>query len=77
MTGRGNNTLKDKNLLEILAHPVLLYLAYAVRKVKGISLYYFSSDNEEILDAAGAEDYKRIVRIDFLGSPTAQLIDVI
>ena len=25
LTGRGNNTLKDKNILDILGHPVLYY----------------------------------------------------
>ena len=27
LTGRGNNTLKDKNILDILGHPVMYYPA--------------------------------------------------
>ena len=27
LTGRGNNTLKDKNILDCLGHPVLYYPA--------------------------------------------------
>ena len=32
LTGRGNNTLKDKNVLDILGKPVLYYPAHAGAK---------------------------------------------
>ena len=32
LTGRGNNTLNDKNVLDILGHPVLYYPAHAAKK---------------------------------------------
>lgn len=31
LTGRGNNTLKDKNILDCLGHPVLYYPAQAAK----------------------------------------------
>ena len=36
LTGRGNNTLKDKNILDVLGHPVLYYPAHAARMAKSI-----------------------------------------
>lgn len=77
LTGRGNNTLKDKNVLDILGHPVLWYPAHAARKASCIDSYYCSSDDEKILRAAGEEGYMRIVRPDYLGEPSSQHVDVI
>lgn len=36
LTGRGNNTLKDKNILDVLGHPVLYYPAHAARMAKAL-----------------------------------------
>ena len=72
LTGRGNNTLKDKNVLDILGHPVMYYPAHAGKVSKTINSLYCSSDDEKILRAAENEGYKRIVRPDYLGAPTAQ-----
>lgn len=77
LTGRGNNTLKDKNILDILGHPVLYYPAKAGKEAEAVTNYYCSSDDEKILKAAEEVGYKRIVRPDYLGSPTAQHVDVI
>ena len=77
LTGRGNNTLNDKNVLDILGHPVLYYPAHAAKKAYNIDSYYCSSDDEKILNAAKEEGYKSIVRPDYLGSSTAQHVDVI
>lgn len=77
LTGRGNNTLKDKNILDILGHPVMYYPAHAAKMANGIDSFYCSSDDGKILEAAEKEGYKGIVRPDYLGSPTAQHIDVI
>ena len=77
LTGRGNNTLKDKNILDVLGHPVLYYPAHAGSVAKTIDNLYCSSDDEGILKAAETEGYKRIVRPKELASPTAQHIDAI
>lgn len=77
LTGRGNNTLKDKNILDILGHPVLYYPAKATKEAKTVNYFYCSSDDEKILKVAEEVGYKRIVRPDYLGAPTAQHIDVI
>lgn len=77
LTGRGNNTLKDKNILDVLGRPVLYYPANAGMNSKTISNHYCSSDDEKILKVAEEIGYKRIVRPDYLGSPTAQHVDVI
>lgn len=77
LTGRGNNSLQDKNVLDILGHPVLYYPAHAVRCAKEIEGWYCSSDDEKILAAAEKEGYQRIVRPAELALPTAQHIDCI
>lgn len=77
LTGRGNNTLKDKNILDVLGHPVLYYPAHAGRMSKRIDSYYCSSDDNKILSIAEQEGYAPIVRPDYLGAPTAQHVDVI
>lgn len=77
LTGRGNNTLKDKNLLEVCQKPVLYYPAKAAALSRKINDYYCSSDDKRILDEAEALGYKRILRPKELGTPTAQHADVI
>lgn len=77
LTGRGNNTLKDKNVLDILGHPVLYYPAHAARSSKYIDSFYCSSDDESILGAAETEGYTKIMRPHELASPTAQHVDAI
>lgn len=77
LTGRGNNTLKDKNILDVLGHPVLYYPAHSGRVASTIDTYYCSSDDENILSAAEKEGYKRIVRPVELALPTAQHVDAI
>ena len=51
LTGRGNNTLKDKNILDVLGHPVLYYPANATCHSKWVTNKYCSSDDEKILHA--------------------------
>ena len=77
LTGRGNNTLKDKNILDILGHPVLYYPAKAGKEAHCADNWYCSSDDEKILKAAEEVGYTRIVRPDYLGTPTTQHVDVI
>lgn len=77
LTGRGNNTLKDKNILELLGHPVIFYPAHAGKMSKKLDSFYCSSDDEKILSAAEEEGYERILRPIELALPTAQHADVI
>ena len=77
LTGRGNNTLKDKNVLDILGKPVLYYPAHAGAKSRYIQDKYCSSDDEKILRAASDEGYESIVRPKELALPTSQHVDCI
>ena len=77
LTGRGNNTLKDKNVLPVLGKPLLYYPAMAARHCKLITDFYVSSDDDKILDAASICGYKKIRRPEELASPTSQHIDAI
>lgn len=77
LTGRGNNTLKDKNVLNVLGHPVIYYPAHAGKMAKTVDSYYCSSDDEKILIEAEKEGYSPIIRPLELASPTAQHVDAI
>lgn len=77
LTGRGNNTLKDKNILNVLGHPLLYYPATAAKKCKLITDFYCSSDDEKILSVAETCGYKRILRPAEFSRPDSQHIDVI
>lgn len=77
LTGRGNNTLKDKNVLPVLGKPLLYYPAMAAKSCGQISDFYVSSDDEKILDAAAACGYKKIKRPAELALPTSQHVDAI
>lgn len=77
LTGRGNNTLKDKNVLPVLGKPLLYYPAMAAKVCPEISDFYVSSDDDKILNAAADCGYKKIRRPDELALPTAQHVDAI
>lgn len=77
LTGRGNNTLKDKNILDVLGQPVLYYPAVSAKNAKTISAWYVSSDDSKILEAAGEVGFSPIVRPAELALPTSQHIDCI
>lgn len=77
LTGRGNNTLRDKNILDVLGHPVLYYPATAVKKSKYIDSCYCSSDDEKILNEAEKVGYRPIKRPAELALPSAQHVDAI
>ena len=77
LTGRGNNTLKDKNILPVLGKPLLYFPAMAAKNCPEIDSFYCSSDDRRILAAASECGYQPIVRPPELGLPTSQHIDVI
>ncbi len=77
LTGRGNNTLKDKNVLDILGKPVLYYPANAALKAKTLQKLFCSSDDPKILNEAEKLEHQPIVRPDYLALPTSQHVDCI
>lgn len=77
LTGRGNNTLKDKNVLPVLGRPLCQYPAIAAKKCSLITDFYVSSDDEKILKAVEKVGYKRIVRPSELALPTSQHVEAI
>ncbi len=77
LTGRGNNTLKDKNILPVFGKPLLYYPAVAAKQVELISDFFVSSDDPKILTAAEQVGYKKIVRPDEFAKPDSQHVDVI
>ena len=77
LTGRGNNTLKDQNVLPVLGKPLLYYPAMAAKRCGLITDFYVSSDDDKILDAAAACGYKKIRRPEELALPTSQHVDAI
>lgn len=77
LTGRGNNTLKDKNVLPVLGKPLLYYPAMAARRCELITEFYVSSDDDKILNAAADCGYVKIRRPAELALPTAQHVDAI
>ena len=62
LTGRGNNTLRDKNMLQVKGRPLLHYPCIEAKKVKEISDYYVSSEDEGILNAAFDMGFEKIKR---------------
>ncbi len=77
LTGRGNNTLKDKNILDCLGHPVLYYPANAARHAQTVDKLFCSSDDDKILQEAEKLDHRPIRRPAELAAPTSQHIDCI
>lgn len=77
LTGRGNNTLKDKNILEILGHPVLYYPAKAACNSRWISQKFCSSDDAKILDEAQKIGHTPIKRPAEYAQPNSQHVDCI
>ncbi len=77
LTGRGNNTLKDKNILDVLGKPVLFYPANATLKAKTVGKLFCSSDDEKILSEAEKLAHLPIKRPAYLALPTSQHVDCI
>jgi CMP-N,N'-diacetyllegionaminic acid synthase len=77
LTGRGNNTFHDKNILPVLGKPLLYYPASQAMKVDEITHFWVSSDCDKILSAAEKLGYIKIRRPVHLAQPDSQHIDVI
>ena len=77
LNGRGNNTLKDKNVREVCGKPLLAYPAQAAKKSSRIKSFYVSSDDEKIRSAAHEYGYRKINRPEEFGRPDSNQDDVI
>lgn len=77
LTGRGNSTLPNKNVIDILGKPVLYYAAKAAKNSVLVNDWYCSSDDGKILEAAETLGYKRILRPKELALPASQHIECI
>jgi CMP-N,N'-diacetyllegionaminic acid synthase len=75
--GRGNNTLKNKNILPVLGRPLLHWGALAAISSKYINRYYISSDCDMILAAAKELNFNLIKRPDELALPNSQSSDAV
>tara|TARA_B100000900_G_scaffold343292_1_gene306958 strand:+ start:137 stop:835 length:699 start_codon:yes stop_codon:yes gene_type:complete len=62
LTGRGNSSLKNKNILKLNKKPVLSYACEQSKKVKSIKHFFVSSDDENILNSAKKYGFNRIKR---------------
>jgi CMP-N,N'-diacetyllegionaminic acid synthase len=77
LTGRGNNTLIDKNIMPILGRPALAYPVNAALQSKCCDNFFVSSDCEKILSVANSLGFKPIRRPSELATPTALHKDAI
>jgi N-acylneuraminate cytidylyltransferase len=77
LTGKGNNTLRDKNVLPVRGHPLMYYPAMAARQCSRIEACYVSSDSPAILDTAAGLGYRRIVRPAALCQPESRHVDAL
>lgn len=75
--GRGNNTLKDKNIRPVLGRPLLHWPALAAKNSKKISNFFISSDDDKILKAGKDIGFETIKRPDYLATSTAQSSDAV
>ena len=77
LTGRGNNTLKDKNVLPVFGKPLLTYPAQAARNSRHVTDCFVSSDSDKILEAASAVGYEKIKRPEEFSLANSQHIDAV
>jgi CMP-N-acetylneuraminic acid synthetase len=77
LTGKGSNTLRDKNILPIRGVPLLCYPAFAARQSSKIDRFFVSSDSERILELSGRMGYTKIPRPGALSLPESRHVDVI
>lgn len=77
LTGKGNNTLKDKNIIPVLGHPLLYWPAMAAKQCCAIDYFYVSSESDNILREAEKCGYKAIRRPESLSMPSSLHGDVI
>ena len=62
LTGRGGSIFKNKNILPLINKPVLAYPCLEAKKVKKISNFFVSREDQKILNIANRYGYKKIKR---------------
>lgn len=77
LTGRGNNSLPDKNIIHVMGQPLCAYPAKAASKVIDKGKLYVSSDCIRIREAVKNLGYKPIIRPQAISGPKAKHIDAI
>lgn len=77
LTGRGNNTLVDKNVLPVFGKPLVWYGANQAKRVVNNNNLFISSDDGKIIDAVSDLGFKPIVRPIEISGPDARHIDAI
>jgi N-acylneuraminate cytidylyltransferase len=77
LTGKGSNTLRDKNILPVLGNPLMYYPAMAARRASKITEFYASSDSPAILETAQKLGYTSIIRPPELCQPESRHVDAI
>lgn len=75
--GRGNNTLKNKNILNVKGRPLLQWGGLAAKHSRYIQYFYISSDDDKILKAGESIGFKPIKRPNELALPTSQSSDAV
>ena len=77
LTGRGNNTFKNKNVKKIYGKPILYYPCSEAKKVKSMKNFLVSSEDKKILSAASKYGYEKILRPKKLSKPNSLHHDVL
>lgn len=77
VTGRGGNTMTDKNIRKVKAKPLVYYPTKAARGAVHVRSVYLSSDDDKILNATPELDIIKIKRPKELSGHNAKHIDVI
>lgn len=77
VTGRGGNTMTDKNIRKVKEKPLIYYPAKAAYEALNVGDVYLSSDDEKILNAVPEFDIIKIKRPEELSGHDAKHIDVI
>lgn len=77
VTGRGGNTMADKNIRKVKERPLVYYPAKAACEAMNVGDVYLSSDDEKILNAVPELNIIKIKRPERLSGHDAKHIDVI
>ncbi len=77
LTARGNNTLKDKNILKVNNFPVLSYPCREAKKIKQIKYFFVSSEDKKILKTASRYGFKKIIRPKKFAKANSQHIETL
>ena len=77
LTAKGNNTLKDKNIIKVNGYEVIAYPAIAAKKSQLINNYFVSSDSEKILNICKKYGYIGIKRPKKLSKKNSLHVDAI